>query len=62
MKKNWIVWKRTLAASLCELFCPVLLMAVIALVRPLVESTVVPPQSNIFRSSLVAPMVYPNAT
>jgi hypothetical protein len=62
MKKNWIVWKRTLAASLCELFCPVLLMAIIALVRPLVESTVVPPQSNMFRSTLVAPMVYPNAT
>jgi len=62
MKKNWIVWKRTLAVSLCELFCPVILMAVIALVRPLIDYTVVPPQSNMYRSALVAPMVYPNAT
>jgi len=62
MKKNWIIWKRTLAASLCELFCPVLLMAVIAIVRPLIDSKVIAPQSNMYRSTLMAPMVYPDVT
>jgi len=62
MKKNWIVWKRTLGASLCELFCPVVLMAIIAIARLLVKSSEVEPQSNTYKSVLMAPMVYPNLT
>jgi hypothetical protein len=62
MKKNWIVWKRTLGASLCELFCPVVLMAIIAIARLLVDSTTHDPSSNMQKSVLMAPMVYPNVT
>jgi len=39
MKKNWIIWKRTLGASLCELFCPVALMAILSIVRVLITPT-----------------------
>ena len=38
--------------------CLVILMPVIALVRPLLDSMVVPPQSNMFMSSFVAKMIY----
>ena len=33
MRKNWIVWKRALGSSICELFCPVALMAILTLTR-----------------------------
>ena len=61
-KKNWIVWKRTLGASLCELFCPVVLMAIIVIARGLIDSTVVEPTYNRDKSVLMAPMIYPNFT
>lgn len=61
-KKNWIVWKRTLGASLCELFCPVVLMAIIVIARGLIDSTVVEPTYNRSKSVLMAPMIYPNFT
>lgn len=59
-KKNWIVWKRTLGASLCELFCPVVLMAIIVIARGLIDSKVIDPTYNRDKSVLMAPMVYPN--
>jgi len=58
MKKNWIIWKRTLGASLCELFCPVALMAILAIVRTLIDPSVVAPQSNISKSKLFSPVDY----
>ena len=63
MKKNWIVWKRTLGASLFELFCPVALMAILAIARALIDREQTLPQSNMNKSVLMAPMVYmPNVT
>jgi len=32
-KKNWINWKRTLAGSITEILCPILLMGVLAFLR-----------------------------
>lgn len=60
MKKNWIVWKRTLGASLCELFCPIVLMAIMVLARVLIKAEVNDPSSNMNKSVLMAPM--PNLT
>lgn len=50
MKKNWIIWKRTLAASLCELFCPVILMAILAIARALIEIDNVDSRSNVWQT------------
>lgn len=58
MKKNWIIWKRTLAASLCELFCPVVLMAILAIARALVEKDNVAATSNVSSTTLFAPATY----
>lgn len=55
MKKNWIIWKRTLGASICELFCPIILMAILAIARLLVTSSEVAAQSNIKSSTLMIP-------
>ena len=63
MKKNWIIWKRTLAASLCELFCPVVLMAILAVARALVSKDTVAATSNVSKTTLFAPATYlSNAT
>lgn len=56
MKKNWIIWKRTLGASICELFCPVVLMAIMAIARALIDQTVHEPSSNMGKSILMAPL------
>ena len=37
MRKNWILWKRSIWSSLCELICPVALMAILTLARLAVE-------------------------
>lgn len=58
MKKNWIIWKRTLAASLCEMFCPIVLMAILAIARVLVESNTIDARSNIWQTSLFVPVDY----
>jgi len=47
MRKNWIIWKRTLGASICELVCPVALMAILALARIAVEQENFDRESNI---------------
>jgi len=60
MKKNWIIWKRTLGASLCELFCPVALMAILAVARALVDFDTVSSRSNIENSALFIPIDYLN--
>ena len=57
MKKNWIIWKRSLAASLCELFCPIVLMAILAIARALVDTTNVSASSNISSSLIMIPAV-----
>ena len=56
MKKNWIIWKRTLGASLCELFCPVVLMLIMVLARALITQNVYSPNSHMGNSVLMAPM------
>jgi hypothetical protein len=61
MKKNWIIWKRTLGASLCELFCPIVLMAILAIARVLVDKTDVAAQSNLSRAQLYYPMDFLHA-
>lgn len=55
MKKNWIIWKRTLAASICELVCPMALMAILALARLAVTSSEVAPTSHISDSAVIMP-------
>lgn len=60
MKKNWIIWKRTLGASVCELFCPVALMAIMCLARALINQEEFQPSSNMNKSYLMAPL--PNMT
>ena len=62
MKKNWIVWKRTLGVSLCELFCPVVLMAIMAIARVLITTTSYPAESNIQNAYLMYPVHYLNTT
>lgn len=62
MKKNWIIWKRTLGASLCELFCPVALMAILAIARLLVDFSTVNERSNIDKSNIFIPVDYLNTT
>ena len=56
-KKNIIVWKRTLGASICELFCPIILMAILVLARFLIKATPINPQSNMNTSVLVTPLI-----
>jgi hypothetical protein len=62
MKKNWIIWKRTLAASLCELFCPVVLMAILAIARLLVDKETVAAQSNLTKATLFYPIDHYSAS
>lgn len=56
MKKNWIIWKRTLIASICELVCPIILMSVLVMTRTLVNREEIAPQSNIDSQIFIAPM------
>ena len=37
MKKNWINWKRTPCGSICEIFCPILLMLILVYARTQVD-------------------------
>jgi hypothetical protein len=65
MKKNWIIWKRTLAASICELFCPVALMAILAVARALIDKETIDPTSNVNKGTFFYPIDYlqnPNST
>jgi hypothetical protein len=66
MKKNWIVWKRTLGASICELVCPIVLMAILAISRLLVTSSEIAAKSNIGSTSFMIPstdlLTTPNTT
>jgi len=55
MKKNWIVWKRTIVASICELFCPVALMAILAVARLLVTAETFEERSNIWNTRIFNP-------
>lgn len=56
MKKNWIIWKRSLVASLCELFCPVALMAIMAIARALIDPDWHDPASNMASSAFFHPI------
>lgn len=57
MKKNWIVWKRTIFASICELICPVALLAILAITRTLVDRETIAVTSNISKSTLIIPPI-----
>jgi hypothetical protein len=58
MKKNWIIWKRSIVASICELFCPVALMAILAIARSLVTTDTIEERSNIWNSKIFTPVDY----
>ena len=58
MKKNWIIWKRSLGASICELVCPIALMAILVVARALVSSSNVASSSNISSSVIYKPIDY----
>ena len=47
--------------SLCELSCPVVLMAILVLARYLIDATVNDPTSNMSKSILFAPLIQPSA-
>ncbi len=55
MKKNWIIWRRTWEASICELICPILLMGIMAIARKLIDPTSFPASSQMSTSILMAP-------
>ena len=57
MKKNWIVWKRNILASLCELLCPLLLMSVLAISRTLILPRDLGTESHFKDSVFIAPLV-----
>lgn len=64
MKKNWIIWKRTLAASICELVCPMVLMALLAITRLAISSSIVSATSHISETAVIMPFtdMYTNLT
>jgi ATP-binding cassette subfamily A (ABC1) protein 3 len=53
--KNWLLWKRELAGSLCEIFFPILLMVFLYLMRLASDVTDVKPKSYLDKSKLVSP-------
>lgn len=61
MKKNWLVWLRTIEASLCELACPMILMGIICMARALIKPTDIAASSQMSTSVLMAPLA-PTAT
>lgn len=56
MKKNYIIWKRTILASMCELFCPVLLMSVLVIARTLITPDLHPSKSHFDQAVFLAPL------
>lgn len=58
MKKNWIIWKRNLGASICELVCPIALMAILVLARALVSADTIAASSNVSESIIYKPVDY----
>ena len=53
--KNWLLWKRELLGSLCEIFFPIVLMVFLYLMRLASDVKDVKPKSFLHRSKLVAP-------
>lgn len=62
MKKNWIVWKRNLFGSICEIICPIILMAILAIARLLVTSSEIAATSNMERGALMMPLFRSNSS
>jgi hypothetical protein len=58
MKKNWIIWKRNLGASICELICPIALMAILSLARLAVSADQIAASSNVSESVIYKPVDY----
>ena len=58
MKKNWIIWKRSLGASICELVCPIALMAILAIARSLVTADHISASSNVDSTVIYKPVDY----
>jgi hypothetical protein len=57
MRKNWIIWKRTWCASLCELICPVALMAILTIARSIVSIDHIDQMSMIPSTTIYYPPV-----
>ena len=63
MRKNWILWKRSWIASVCELLCPVALMAIMSLARIAVKIDHNPSTSLVSNTTIYYPPVNtPNQT
>ena len=62
MKKNWINWKRSKVSSICELVCPVVLMALLAIARLAVKKTSYSESSQLEYSSMYHPVSPVNLT
>ena len=58
MKKNWIVWKRSLGASICELICPIALMAILSVARTLITADFISASSNVDSTVIYKPIDY----
>lgn len=42
LKKNWIIWKRSLVISIIEILFPILLMSILIIVRVLIKKKEIP--------------------
>ncbi len=56
-KKNWIVWKRNLFGSICELMCPLVLMSILVLTRHLIKKDLVEENTLLGESTLWHPLM-----
>ncbi len=56
-KKNYIVWKRNLVSSICELMCPIILMSVLLWARTQIEKELIEETSLLDQASLWHPQV-----
>ena len=54
-KKNWIVWKRNICGSICEIMCPLVLMALLAWTRMLVDKEWIEETSNLESATMWHP-------
>jgi ATP-binding cassette subfamily A (ABC1) protein 3 len=52
LRKNFIVWKRNVCCSLCELMCPVFLMLIIVFIRVRIAPSAVEPSQDLLISQV----------
>ena len=57
IKKNFIIWKRNLVGSLCEIICPILAVGIMFAMRFLFTATIEPGSYNIAQNKLFTPIM-----